>query len=141
MGSPPHASSGEIDLSAMGGSMYPTIRHGDRVLIDRRCRPRVGDLVVYIRRDALVAHRLVAMDSQRLYTRGDNQGSATEEVPHSALLGPVTRILRRDGAAVDRRSRGQAAVDRAWLRAPVVMWVASRLMNLPWRLRHLSRSS
>lgn len=117
--------------------MYPTIRHGDRVEFDRHQAPQVGDLVVYIRRDALVAHRVVEMGANHLTTRGDNQGDPREEVPLSAVVGTITRIMRREGSVVKRGSPGQVLGDRAWVRAPGIMKIVARLWNLPWRARQL----
>ena len=126
-----------LSLPTMGGSMYPTIHDGDQVEVHRHRSPGGGDLVVYIRRNALVAHRVVKMHGERLWTRGDNQGDPSEEVPLRAVVGPISRILREDGSVVERDSPGQMLGDRAWVRAPRVMRLVSRLWNLPWRARRL----
>lgn len=105
--------------------------------IDPHRPPRVGDLVVYIRRDTLVAHRVVRLLGQHIWTRGDNQGEPSEQVPLRAVVGPISRILREDGSVVERGSAGQILGDWAWVRAPAVMKVVARLRNLPWRARRL----
>ena len=80
-----------------GNSMAPLIRHGDRLEIDHdpgELRP--GDVVVFRREGALVAHRLIRCDrigpGERLVTRGDGCAALDPPVARSQVIGRVTRV-------------------------------------------------
>jgi hypothetical protein len=77
--------------------MFPCVPSGSKLqltAVDAE-RVRVGDIVAYVGRDGVVAHRVVDVDSRAaklLFTlRGDAQ-EATEAVPGDALAYRVTRV-------------------------------------------------
>lgn len=77
-------------LVVVGSSMLPTLEPGDRLLVVRSLRLRVGDLVAL--RDPeepsrLLVKRLVAYDRHRVTVVGDNPGASRD----SRAFGPVAR--------------------------------------------------
>lgn len=83
-----------------GLSMVPTLDPGDRLLVARLGRLRVGDVVVLRdprRPHALVVKRLVAVDAHHVVVKGDNPDVSVD----SRAFGPVAksevlgRVLRR----------------------------------------------
>ena len=61
---------GEIDVSDATRSMAPLLVGGER-LRGRRRTPRFGDVAVFFRGRALVAHRVVGRSGAALRTKGD----------------------------------------------------------------------
>ena len=82
-----------------GGSMRPTLEHGDRVLIDpdayRDKPPSVGELVLArhpYRRDVEMVKRVGDLEEgDRLVLQGDNPKESTD----SRVFGPLPRRLLR----------------------------------------------
>jgi nickel-type superoxide dismutase maturation protease len=79
--------------------MEPTILEGDRLLVGRFGRPRVGDIVAL--RDPgdprrVIVKRISAVRGGELYVTGDNPEASIDSrvfgsVPRTALLGKVVR--------------------------------------------------
>jgi nickel-type superoxide dismutase maturation protease len=82
-----------------GRSMEPTLAPGDRLLVTRTTRPRVGDVVAV--RDPgggrrLLVKRVSALLEDEVVLRGDNPRASTDSrafgpVPRRAIVGRVVR--------------------------------------------------
>lgn len=69
-----------------GPSMLPTLRPGDRLIVDLRTRPVPGDIVVARRPDGIrIVKRVRAIDGDGVWLAGDNQPMSTD----SRSIGPV----------------------------------------------------
>lgn len=93
----------------VGDSMRPTLEPGDRLVLSRGRRPRVGELVAVVdpRQPArTVIKRLAAVSAAGLIVVGDNPAASTD----SRVFGPVApgavrgRVVYRYHP-VDRRGR------------------------------------
>ena len=99
-----------------GTSMMPTLAHGDRLVVTRIGRPRVGDLVALsdpAEPTRLLVKRVVAVLPAGLEVRGDNQAASRDSrtfggVAPSSVVGkavyryfPPARVgsLRQPGAS------------------------------------------
>ena len=83
---------GRIEVD--GDSMRPTLLPGDRLLILRRGRPRIGQLAVVAdprRPRQLMVKRVVAVDQSGVSVAGDNPPASTD----SRFFGPVTAVRGR----------------------------------------------
>ncbi len=94
-----------------GQSMMPTLGDGDFVLVDRRRRPRWGDLVVArhpAEQDLLVVKRVEDVGIDTITLVSDNPAAGTDSrmwgpVPLDRLVGVVTLVLDRPTMALGRR--------------------------------------
>lgn len=81
----------------IGDSMMPTLYAGDKVVISKRAKVRVGDIVVLEdprNRENVIVKRLAGISDTKLYVLGDNSSSSTDSrhfgaVPRSCLIGSV----------------------------------------------------
>lgn len=98
----------KIRLRVNGDSMYPTIRRGD-VLIVQRTAPgdiHLGDVVTVQRENDWVTHRLIAITpagdgkSTTWTTKGDNMLFADPPVEPQAVIGRVVGV-ERNGLPLD----------------------------------------
>lgn len=88
---------GVLRLRVTGSSMLPALRPND-VLLIRHCRIEQagpGDIVLFIRRRRLFAHRVISRSAASLVTQGDGIAEPDPPVTADELLGKVTRVTRR----------------------------------------------
>ena len=87
---------GRVRFRASGTSMLPALRPGD--VLDVEACPidqfHVGDIVIWLSSNGLVAHRLRSNHEQIAVTRGDANWQADTPMPTARLLGRVTRVTR-----------------------------------------------
>ena len=77
-------------LEVVGSSMLPTLQPGDRLVVVRTLKPKVGDLVALrdpAQPSRLLVKRLVSRDRGRLTVAGDNPEASRD----SRDFGPVER--------------------------------------------------
>jgi Peptidase S24-like len=86
----------DVRLRVSGWSMKPLIRSGAVIRFTPTKDPRRGD-VVLTRHDngALVAHRVVAMDERRIWTKGDACRTTDAPVSRDSI---VARAVAWEGA-------------------------------------------
>jgi signal peptidase I len=91
---------GTLRLEVTGLSMLPSVWPGDVLFVERRDMREIaaGDIVLFARRDKLVAHRVlrktVVGDETYAITRGDGLLSADDPVSPAELLGSVRTVSR-----------------------------------------------
>ncbi|MEV0034996.1 nickel-type superoxide dismutase maturation protease [Streptomyces sp. NPDC050804] len=86
----------------MGPSMYPTLKHGDQLLVHYRAPVKAGDVAVLkhpLQQDLLIVKRLVERRDGGWWVLGDNPGAEGDSrvfgtVPEELLLGRVRARYR-----------------------------------------------
>jgi SOS-response transcriptional repressor LexA len=88
-------------LTVKGRSMHPTLKPGDRILVDPHAKPSVGDVIVFVHHRQLVVHRLI--ETGRVFvTAGDASRGQTERIARNDVL----------GVAIGHRSRRKSTMLR-----------------------------
>ncbi|MFF7201456.1 MULTISPECIES: nickel-type superoxide dismutase maturation protease [unclassified Streptomyces] len=113
-GREPRAPFGVAEVT--GPSMYPTLRHGDQLLVHYGAEVKPGDIAVLrhpLQQDLLIVKRLVEWREDGWWVLGDNPGAEGDSrvfgsVPHELLLGRV-RGRYRPLAEDQRSARGLAS--------------------------------
>ncbi len=92
----------KIALRVCGKSMYPLIRKGDPIHIEK-CEPRalsIGDIITFEKDGFYVTHRVLWVRNKgnaiRLVTKGDNEINVDPPVSPSQILGKVAAVERAD---------------------------------------------
>lgn len=80
-----------VEIVVGGGSMWPLLRHGDRVRIEPNRPVIVGALAAVLRAGHLVVHRVARLEGARVLLRGDHREQADLPVAREQVLGVVTR--------------------------------------------------
>jgi len=90
-----------LTLDAQGHSMWPLIQHGDRVVVQPLAsfNPVTrGDIVLIVLAGRLVLHRVIAVSSFGITTKGDAVARPDPRVDRASVLGVLPRaapILNR----------------------------------------------
>ena len=83
--------------------MLPNLTSEDKILINQRCHPKPGDVVVawHPRKPGVrLIKRLHKLDSNGMYLLGDNPSASTDSrqlgpIPAALLIGVVVSCLRK----------------------------------------------
>jgi hypothetical protein len=85
-----------IETSFRGTSMLPAIAPGELVRVECGASFEVGDVVLYASGPEVVLHRLTAMESGRVWTRGDANRIPDPPISALSLIGRAVSVSRRD---------------------------------------------
>ncbi len=81
----------EVCISVVGISMNPTLFEGDTITVRKAKTYNVGDILVFIYKGELLVHRLLKIQDNRFFCKGDNS-FRLEDMPYEDIAGKV--ILR-----------------------------------------------
>jgi hypothetical protein len=86
---------GHFTFTATGHSMYPSIAHGDRVILAPLAEggARMGDVVLVGTDNGPRLHRVISLEPV-LLTRGDAETGPGERIRAEAVCGRVVRVQR-----------------------------------------------
>ena len=92
-----------ISFNAPGGSMYPFIHSGDKIVISPidACSIRTGDVLTFVHnpRGRVLAHRVIKIEKDRYLCKGDNSAyQADGWIGFDDVFGRVERVLRNGKA-------------------------------------------
>ncbi|MCF3962692.1 nickel-type superoxide dismutase maturation protease [Streptomyces fuscigenes] len=121
-----------------GPSMYPTLRHGDQLLVQYRAPVRAGDVAVLqhpLQQDLLIVKRLVERRDGGWWVLGDNPAAEGDSrlfgtVPDELLLARV--LCRYRPRERDQRSLGATL---AWLSSALRPVLGDRSLSRRLRAR------
>lgn len=79
------------------GSMYPTIKVGDVVIVELTNQVEQDEIIVYKEEKSIITHRLIGKNDDKLITRGDANNSEDKPISEDMVLGKVIKILPQVG--------------------------------------------
>ena len=81
--------------SITSGSMWPTLKQGDLVLIkgvEDKEDIQVGDIVVYKNPKGFTIHRVTNMGEETLVTKGDANNTSDKPVKYEEIIGKALTV-------------------------------------------------
>jgi signal peptidase I len=121
-----------VRMTLATGSMSPNLRPGDELIVVAAewQKLKTGDVVLFERSDALLAHRLIRVERQgagvRLITKGDASASYDSPVSISSYVGKVARLVRA-GRSIDLEGRSARAAGRMRVVQSVTRYMITRI--------------
>ena len=86
----------DVRLRLSGWSMKPLVPSGSVLRFSGSGEPSIGDVVLaLLPNDALVAHRVIALDSNRIWTKGDACRTADGPLPRGSVIARAVRLEGR----------------------------------------------
>jgi hypothetical protein len=91
-----------VELPAVGYSMFPTLKPGDKVMIIPILKneiPESGNIVVFRNNDMLIMHRLIKIlqdepEKDNFIARGDSMAECDKTIPAQQLIGVAVSYKR-----------------------------------------------
>ena len=71
------------------GSMEEGIHAGDYILIYKKNKYKVGDIVTYTKKNYFITHRIIKMEGNKVITKGDANNIEDEEINSNIIIGKV----------------------------------------------------
>lgn len=81
----------EMTLTVTGVSMNPTMHEGDHVTVCRADSYAVGEVLVFLYKGELLIHRLIKIENNRYFCKGDN-AFRLEDVTLEEIAGKVIQL-------------------------------------------------
>ncbi len=110
----------DIRVRLSGSSMKPLLRSGSVLRFSARVTPKVGDIVLFsfsggapggdVEQVKLVAHRVLALDDEQVWTKGDSSGTEDPPVPRSRVLASATTLEMGGTIAIPLRNAPMRAL-------------------------------
>lgn len=84
----------------VSGSMEPNIKIGDYVIARVNAGYEVGDVVLFKRGNAYIAHRVMEIHDDYIVTKGDNNETVDVDIPKDTVVGPVVKVINGLGTTI-----------------------------------------
>lgn len=94
--SPVPSAFGYASLTIQTGSMSGTLEIGDMIIIKGQDDYKIGDIVTFLPQNDVIptTHRIVRMEGDKIYTKGDNNNSEDGEyITKANIYGKVVCVL------------------------------------------------
>ena len=104
---------GQLIIYAEGSSMNPTIKDGEKVVIEKyKEKPEIGDIVLYKSSNDIKLHRITEVKGNETYTvKGDGE-SSFEDIHITDIWGKVTQESREEKySGIVSKCIGQTMMD------------------------------
>lgn len=75
------------------GSMDPTIKENDIIIVSTNDTYNVNDIITYQDDANFITHRIITMDGNTLITKGDANNATDQEVNKSDVIGKVVKVF------------------------------------------------
>lgn len=107
-----------VRLRLKGNSMLPFLRNGVDEVVLYPCKKEdlhPMDIVLFRFKGRHLLHRIIKMDNNHLYIRGDGSIKAKEVCLYSDVVGKVQEIIRPSGKRITLNSISWKVISYLWI--------------------------
>ena len=79
------------------GSMEPTIKKEDIILVKRMNDYQQDDIITFVKEGSYITHRIISIDGNNFITKGDANNTSDPAIPKDIVLGKVLHIFPKAG--------------------------------------------
>lgn len=83
-----------ILLDVSGNSMFPTIKDKSKCLCEKRNDLKVGDIIGFVFNNDSTLHRIISIDSEKIFTKGDNNDFIDYPIKREDVLCKILEVPR-----------------------------------------------
>ena len=87
-------------LIVISGSMEPEISVDDLILIKSQDEYTLDDIVTYKTTNSLVTHRIIRIDEEKIYTKGDSNNTEDDPIKVEQIYGKVVYNIKGIGKVI-----------------------------------------
>ena len=80
-------------FSTETGSMSPTIKIGDIVIVKIGEQVQEEDIITYKKDNSFITHRIIEIDGESIIAKGDNNNTQDEAITQDAIIGKVVFVI------------------------------------------------
>ena len=84
-------------LVVVSGSMEPEIETDDLIIIKKVDEYEENDIVTYQKNNHLITHRIVRIEEDKIYTKGDHNNTEDEPITADCIQGKVVKNVKAIG--------------------------------------------
>lgn len=81
-------------FSTETGSMSPTIKKGDIVIVKIGEQVQEQDIITYKQDTSFITHRIIKIDENSIIVKGDNNNTQDEAITQDMIIGKVVYIIK-----------------------------------------------
>lgn len=81
-------------FSTETGSMFPTIKKGDIVIVKIGEQVKDQDIITYKKDDSFITHRIIKIDENSIIVKGDNNNTQDEAITQDMVIGKVVYTIK-----------------------------------------------
>ena len=79
------------------GSMEPTIKQNDLIIVSSKESYTVGDIITFEMDDSYITHRVINISNNKILTKGDANNTNDKEIKSDVVIGKVIKIIPNGG--------------------------------------------
>ncbi|MBQ9853987.1 MAG: signal peptidase I [Bacilli bacterium] len=79
------------------GSMQPAINQKDLIIVKITDKIKLNDIITYKIEDDFITHRIIKIDGDTIYTKGDANTSEDYQIKKDKLIGKVVYVIPKFG--------------------------------------------
>lgn len=84
-------------FSVATGSMEPTIKQNDLIIVKQSDNYELGDIVTFKNENAYITHRIVTINDKSYVTKGDANNAKDVAITQDKIIGKVIKISSKAG--------------------------------------------
>lgn len=81
-------------FSTETGSMFPTIKKGDIVIVKIGEQVKDQDIITYKKDDSFITHRIIKIEENSIIVKGDNNNTQDEAITQDMVIGKVVYTIK-----------------------------------------------
>ncbi len=87
---------GYTAFKVASGSMADTINIDDIVIVklnNKKATYNVNDIIVFKQEDYIITHRIIAIENEKIITKGDANNTEDKTINKNQIIGKVTKVV------------------------------------------------
>ena len=126
-----------LSLFSEGGSMKPILPDKSEIIIDRNLDlVKRGDIVIYLRNDTLIVHRVIRVIKDKYLTKGDSALRFDSPLVSAEELVGIVKVIIKDNRVINLEKKRWRAINHTLTMASLVEGALIKILTVFVRFFH-----